>query len=191
MNAKETLSKIKTALGMEVSLEQMALENGAIIEAEKFEADAEVFIVNEDERIALPIGEYLLEDGKTLVVAEEGVISEIKEMEEEAPAEEEVPVEETQPQEEMVTVPSADLTLNAKRWLFEPQMLKVSKGSRVVLSVVPDNLGFTFAIPNLGVEEEISGTTTIEFSADSVGEFAFECSSCEDWRGMTGKLVVE
>lgn len=94
MNAKETLSKIKTALGMEVSLEQMALENGAIIEAEKFEADAEVFIVNEDERIALPIGEYLLEDGKTLVVAEEGVISEIKEMEEEAPAEEEVPVEE-------------------------------------------------------------------------------------------------
>ena len=92
MNAKDTLSKIKVALGMEISLEQMALENGAIIEADKFEAGTEVFIVNEDERIALPVGEYLLEDGKTLVVAEEGVISEIKEMEEEA-VEEEAPAE--------------------------------------------------------------------------------------------------
>jgi hypothetical protein len=81
---------------MEVKLAQMALENGTI-EAEMFEAGASVFIVNEEDRIALPVGEYKLEDGMILIVAEEGIIAEIKEMEapvaEEAPAEVEVEVE--------------------------------------------------------------------------------------------------
>jgi hypothetical protein len=82
---------------MEVKLAQMALDNGTIIEAEMFEAGASVFIVNEEDRIALPVGEYKLEDGMILIVAEEGIIAEIKEMEvpvaEEAPAEVEVEVE--------------------------------------------------------------------------------------------------
>jgi hypothetical protein len=71
---------------MEVKLAQMALDNGTIIEAEMFEAGASVFIVNEEDRIALPVGEYKLEDGMILIVAEEGIIAEIKEAE--APAEE-------------------------------------------------------------------------------------------------------
>lgn len=81
---------------MEVKLAQMALENGTIIEAEVFEAGAGVFIVNEEDRIALPVGEYKLEDGMILIVAEEGIIAEIKEMEvevEEPEAEVEVEVE--------------------------------------------------------------------------------------------------
>jgi hypothetical protein len=81
---------------MEVKLAQMALENGTIIEAEVFEAGASVFIVNEEDRIALPVGEYKLEDGMILIVAEEGIIAEIKEavVEEETPeAEVEVEVE--------------------------------------------------------------------------------------------------
>jgi hypothetical protein len=80
---------------MEVKLAQMALENGTIIEAEVFEAGASVFIVNEGDRIALPVGEYKLENGMILIVAEEGIIAEIKEMEVEVeePAEVEVEVE--------------------------------------------------------------------------------------------------
>jgi hypothetical protein len=81
---------------MEVKLAQMALENGTIIEAEVFEAGASVFIVNEEDRIALPVGEYKLEDGMILIVAEEGIIAEIKEaiVEEETPeAEVEVEIE--------------------------------------------------------------------------------------------------
>ncbi len=51
-------------------------------------------IVTEDEKVALPVGDYTLEDGKMLVVAEEGIIAEIKDLdEEEAPAEEEVEAE--------------------------------------------------------------------------------------------------
>ena len=91
------INQIKTLLGMEVKLAQMALENGTIIEAEIFEAGASVFIVNEEDRIALPVGEYKLEDGMILIVAEEGIIAEIKEVEapvaEEAPAETEIEVE--------------------------------------------------------------------------------------------------
>jgi len=73
-------------------LETMKLVNGTEIEAEVFEAGAEVFIVSEEEKVALPVGEYELEGGQVLVVAEEGVISEIKDaaQEEEAPVEEEV-----------------------------------------------------------------------------------------------------
>ena len=72
------INQIKALLGMEVKLETMKLVNGTEIEAEVFEAGAEVFIVSEEEKVALPIGEYELEGGQVLVVAEEGVISEIK-----------------------------------------------------------------------------------------------------------------
>jgi hypothetical protein len=92
------LNEIKTLLGMEVNLAQMKLKDGVtIIEADAFEIDNNVFIVNGEEKIPVPVGEYELEDGMILVVAVEGVIAEIKEaavVEEEAPeAEVEVEVE--------------------------------------------------------------------------------------------------
>jgi len=94
------INQIKTLLGMEVKLETMKLENGTEIEAEVFEAGAEVFIVSEEEKVALPIGEYKLEDGKILVVVEEGIISEMKDKEEEE-AVEEAPVEAEVEEQEM------------------------------------------------------------------------------------------
>lgn len=84
------LNQIKTLLSMEVKLAQMQLENGTVIEAEVFEAEQAVFIVNEEDRIALPVGEYLLEDGMVLKVEVEGVIASIEMPEEEAPEVEEV-----------------------------------------------------------------------------------------------------
>lgn len=88
------VNQIKTLLGIDVKLAQMSLDNGTVLEAEVFEANQSVFIVNGEDRIALPVGEYKLEDGKILIVVEEGIIAEIKEaeavVEEEAPAEVEV-----------------------------------------------------------------------------------------------------
>jgi hypothetical protein len=72
------INEIKTLLGMEVNLAQMKLENGTVIEAEAFEPEMSVFIVNEEDRIALPVGEYLLEDGMLLKVEVEGVIASIE-----------------------------------------------------------------------------------------------------------------
>lgn len=77
--SNEVLSRVRQALGIEVSLEQRKLENGTVIEAEKFESEEQVFIVTDDEKVALPVGEYAMEDGMTLAVAEEGVISQIVE----------------------------------------------------------------------------------------------------------------
>ena len=90
MKSQETLSQIMELLNLqdEIKLESMKLDNGTVIEAEAFEANQEVFIVTEDEKIALPVGEYTLEDGRMLVVAEEGVIAEVRDASEEAPAEE-------------------------------------------------------------------------------------------------------
>jgi hypothetical protein len=103
MKATEMLNKVKDLLGVELSeevkLEQMKLENGTVLEAEAFEKDNEVFIVTEDERVPVPNGEYQLEDGKILVV-EEGLISDIKEMEEEV-EEEEATSEEEEMKEEV------------------------------------------------------------------------------------------
>ena len=91
---QEAINTIKTFLGMEkeVKLAQEVLEDGAILEADSFEAGQAVSIVNEDERIALPVGEYELPEGRILVVQEEGIIAEIKtkEVEEEAPEMEQV-----------------------------------------------------------------------------------------------------
>jgi len=115
MKSTEILNKIKTFLGEEqieqveeqveetqleeateesqekVELAQAKLDNGTILEAEAFEAGNEIFIVTEDERVAVPVGEYQMEDGQMLVVSEEGIIGEIKsaEAEEEVEAEEE------------------------------------------------------------------------------------------------------
>lgn len=111
MKATEMLKQVKDLLGMnatEVSLEEqdvnleetkeetlatdqveetkvelatMQLENGTTVEAEAFETGNEIFIVTEDEKVALPVGSYTLEDSTELVVEEEGIIASIGEAE--------------------------------------------------------------------------------------------------------------
>jgi hypothetical protein len=96
-NANQILKAIMVKLGMEVKLEQMMLIDGVTkIEADVFEAGAEVFVITEDEqKIPLPIGEYELENGMMMVIAEEGVIAEVKEKQAEEEQVEEEVVEET------------------------------------------------------------------------------------------------
>jgi hypothetical protein len=110
MNEKSLLNKVRTLLGMEVKLETMRLTDGvSMLEAEVFEAGQPVFILTEDEqRIALPVGDYELEDGRILVVIEEGVIADIREAAAEEEVEEEVEVETGKmPEEEMAQEPAA------------------------------------------------------------------------------------
>jgi hypothetical protein len=116
MKATEILSKIKTYLGEDtadivenieqsqvVELAQAKLDNGTVLEAEAFEAGNEIFILTDDEKVAVPVGEYTMEDGQILVVSEEGIIGEIKsaeQEEEEVEASEEVS-EELETEEEV------------------------------------------------------------------------------------------
>lgn len=64
-----------------VELATMQLENGTTVEAEAFETGNEIFIVTEDEKVALPVGEYTLEDGLKLTIEQEGIIASIGEAE--------------------------------------------------------------------------------------------------------------
>jgi hypothetical protein len=105
MNKKaELLNKVRAVLGISVELEKMELENGAVLESESFESGAEIFIVVDEDKVATPVGEYETKDGKVIVVAEEGVIAEVKDVseEEEAPVEE-APVAEEMAEDEEVT----------------------------------------------------------------------------------------
>lgn len=115
MNATEILSKVKTLLGVDpsnvdvkleqISLEEIALENGTVLSAEKFETGNEVFIKTEDENVPLPVGEYELSDNRILIVKTEGMIEDIKNSEEvveevQEPVSEDTNLEEAPVQEE-------------------------------------------------------------------------------------------
>jgi regulator of replication initiation timing len=112
MEYKNKLNKIKAVLSMEVKLAQMKLEDGiTVIEAEEFAPDFSVGIVTEDGIVPMPVGEYTLEDGMILVVAVEGIIAEIKEVEAEAEVEVEIEVA----PEEVVAPELAEEAPKAKR----------------------------------------------------------------------------
>ena len=109
---KNVINQIKELLGMEVKLGTMKLSDGVtVLEAESFETGAEVFIVAEDQKIALPVGEYELEDSQILVVMEEGIISEIKD----AVTEEEMPMEEPQAEVEVEVEAEAEAPKEIKK----------------------------------------------------------------------------
>ena len=90
MKADNMLNQIKTLLDIQVKLETMKLENGTDIEAEAFEKGKEVFILTDDEKVAMPVGEYILADSRLLVVEEEGMIADVREVSDEVPAKEEI-----------------------------------------------------------------------------------------------------
>tara|TARA_R110001599_G_scaffold300395_2_gene505500 strand:- start:104 stop:685 length:582 start_codon:yes stop_codon:yes gene_type:complete len=89
MKANDMVNQIKTLLNIEVKLEEMKLDNGTVVEAESFESGKEIFIVTDDDKVALPVGEYMLEDSRLLVVEEEGMIADLKDVSDEVPQEEE------------------------------------------------------------------------------------------------------
>jgi|TARA_R100000084_G_scaffold80390_2_gene36965 flagellar biosynthesis GTPase FlhF len=82
MKSREVLNKVRALLGVEKFLfAQAKLDNGTVVEAESFTAGNEIFIVTEDQKVPLPVGDYTMEDGKKLVVTEEGKIGEVKSVE--------------------------------------------------------------------------------------------------------------
>lgn len=117
MNLQEVFKKIEMALApqetpevqeeVKVEMATMKLAGGVVVEAESFEAGENVFLLGEDdEKVAAPVGEHELEDGRILVIVEEGVIAEIREAGTEEVAEEVVEEEESteMAQEEMAYV---------------------------------------------------------------------------------------
>ena len=162
MNTKETLNKVRTLLGIEVKLEQMKLDNGAVLEAEVFEAGAEIFVVADEERVPVPVGGYEAE-GMVIVIEEEGIIAEIKEAE----AEEEAPAEEVVEEEELATetaTPKKIVKSISEEMFFseieklrnEINELKLAKVEVVELSAEPEVEGISHNPENLADKKELN-----------------------------------
>ncbi len=85
---------------------------------------------------------------------------------------------------------------------FDPNVIEVEEGTRVIIDIVevtadkePNFRYHTFTLPEFGINQllEVGKTYRIEFVADKVGEFTFECARyCGvGHAGMKGKLIVK
>jgi hypothetical protein len=160
---------------MEVKLETIKLIDGiTIFEADAFEIEKEVFIVTEDEqKIPVPVGEYELEDGRILVVVEEGIISELKEKADEV--EEEVIEEEAkseegykEDEEEMKATPSAKKTIESiVKETFFAEIEKLTQ-ENIELKAKLENLS---KVEEVAVEAtELSEVKPIAFNPENTNE---------------------
>lgn len=122
MEAKKALEQIKSLLFaeqvVETPQEEVAVEfaegvlaDGTIVKFDKLEAGGMISVVTPDGEVPAPVGEHELEDGTIVIVAEEGVIAEVKmkEVEEEVEIEVEMGEEDEVPAtEEVAAEPQAD-----------------------------------------------------------------------------------
>lgn len=126
----EKLKKVLVTLGLEtaevktenvVKLAEQILDNGTIVVSEEFKEGSPIFIKSADseesEDVALPIGEYTLDNGDVLVVETEGEILSITTPEAE-PKEEEAPKEEVK-EEELEDEPKEDKSEEPKEEVQE------------------------------------------------------------------------
>lgn len=135
MNLNDIFKKIEFALQPEaVALASAKLADGTMVEAEVLEAGQNIFLIgSEGEKVAVPVGEYQMEDGRILVVAEEGVIAEIKEAAEEAEVESEGEV--TIEVEAAAEPNISEVMAMIQSLKEEVEMMKAEMGSKEAMSV--------------------------------------------------------
>lgn len=159
MKTNEMLNQIKTLLSMEVKLEEQKLENGTVLTAEAFEKDKEVFIVSDDEKIALPVGEYEMEDGKKLIVESEGLIADIKEVE----------AKEEEPKEETEEVEAEEESKEELGYATKEELGKVVDMIEEIKAMINDKeeMSGESTLKSRTVKEEFSETKNVELSEPS------------------------
>ena len=173
MNTTEILTKIKTLLGVEseeVRLAQMKLEDGLTIVESDFEEGASIEIVTEDGKVSMPVGDYTLEDGRMVVVKEEGLIAEIKEAKEEEEEEttEEVTEEEAKSEEkeeyaEETKAPKKVIESITKESFFS-EMEKLKEENETLKKEL-EGLKLS-TVENTEVKETETETTEVELSTE-------------------------
>ena len=167
MKANDILNKIKNIVGVELSetveLAEMTLENGTILVSEEFTKGNAVFIKGEDGEIALPVGEYALEDGRMLFVIEEGIIDSIKEAADEKEAEEDSKEEELS--EEPAIEENAE---ESEETELEEEMQYVTKEEFALALEEIKGMIEKLYKENMSEEEVVEEATKEELSAEKV-----------------------
>lgn len=87
------------------------------------------------------------------------------------------------------------INMKAKKWEFDPNIIKAKKGDKVKLVITSEDVkhGFSLSAFNINEDLEPGKTTTIEFTADKTGTYTFVCSVfCGSGHSdMKGELIVE
>ena len=166
MKANDILNKIKNIVGVELSetveLAEMTLENGTILVSEEFTKGNAVFIKGEDGEIALPVGEYALEDGRMLFVVEEGIIDSIKEAADEKEAED-------SKEEELSEEPAIEETAEeSEETELEEEMQYVTKEEFALALEEIKGMIEKLYKEKMSEEEVVEETTKEELSAETV-----------------------
>lgn len=90
---------------------------------------------------------------------------------------------------------TANIDITASQFQFSPSIIKVKKGTHVVLQVVSADVIHGMMIPTLGIHEELlpGVPKKIEFDAKTAGTYPFVCSIyCgHEHTSMVGEIVVE
>ena len=89
-----------------------------------------------------------------------------------------------------------EITINAKKFEYEPNTITVNLGDIVRLKITAEDIAHGFALPEFGiikVELDPDKIVEVEFVADKKGTFDFRCVvRCGSGHSnMKGKLVVE
>ncbi|MDO8459476.1 MAG: cupredoxin domain-containing protein [Nanoarchaeota archaeon] len=81
------------------------------------------------------------------------------------------------------------INIVAARWQYTPSTITVNKGDYVIININNTDKDHGISIPDLG----LSGIESLEFTADKVGTFQFQCPTfCgTGHRNMTGTLIVQ
>ncbi len=110
--------------------------------------------------------------------------------------------EKTKPGEGAKPAKEVRIKMRAFQFGFEPNVIEVEAGTKVIIEIVevsaekePNFKFHTFTLNDFGVNQllEVGKTYTIEFVADKVGTFTFECAIyCGvGHAGMKGTLIVK
>ena len=163
------INQIKTLLGMETKLAQAKLENGTVIEAEAMEEGNEIFIVTEEERIAMPVGEYQLEDGQVLIVEEEGIIASVgaaEEAPEEVEASEEVAEETSEELSEEVTEENLEEEKEEMGYATKEELAEVKDMIEEIKAMIKDKEEMSEE-PQEEVKEELSAVEKVTHNPEA------------------------
>jgi len=86
-------------------------------------------------------------------------------------------------------------TLEAGSFYYQPNVVTVNQGDKVKIVINSVDMQHAFVIDELNIASAIAKSgesTTVEFTADTAGEFQFYCSvGTHRAQGMVGTLIVQ
>ncbi len=99
------------------------------------------------------------------------------------------------PEAEITPTDFQVITVEGGSYYYKPNEIRVKKGQKIKLTLKSVDMMHDFNIDALAVHVPVTkagSTTTVEFTANTVGEFEYYCSVANHKKmGQIGKLIVE